>query len=248
MVQSSFGAGNLWGIPQGANPTPVRFATIQDVTVDFSFDFKMLYGGAQFALEQARGKGKADIKATIGRIDPALFNATFFGGTIATGEVLNSVDETSAIPGTPWTVTVTNSATWATDLGVYDSTAAKYLKRVASGPTTGQYSVTAGAYLFAAADTTHTVRISYTYGSASTGQTITYTNQLLGSGVIFGVELVESFSAATGGKKSMSLYFPAVQASKLSMPLKLDDFTLPTFDMSAQDDGSGNVFTWSMTG
>ena len=45
MVQSSFGAGNLWGIPQGANPTPVRFATIQDVTVDFSFDFKMLYGG-----------------------------------------------------------------------------------------------------------------------------------------------------------------------------------------------------------
>ena len=35
---------------------------------------------------------------------------------------------------------------------------------------------------------------------------------------------------------------------KLAMPLKLDDFSLPQLDMSAQDDGSGNVFNYSMTG
>ena len=32
------------------------------------------------------------------------------------------------------------------------------------------------------------------------------------------------------------------------MPLKLDDFILPQIDMSAQDNGSGNVFNYSMTG
>ena len=32
------------------------------------------------------------------------------------------------------------------------------------------------------------------------------------------------------------------------MPLKLDDFTLTSLDMSAQDDGTGNVFTWTLTG
>ena len=93
MPQSVFGTGNLFAIPTGANPTPSRIAALQDVGVDFSFDLKPLYGGAQFALEQARGKGKIDIKATSGRFDPVLFNAVVFGLTTAAGETLNSIDE-----------------------------------------------------------------------------------------------------------------------------------------------------------
>ena len=250
MAQSVYSTGNLWGIPAGANPTPVRFATLQDVHVDMSFDLKGLWGGYQFPVEQARGKGKIDIKATTGRVDPNLFNQIFFGiSSTPVGEVLSSVDETSAVPGTPWIITVINGATFKTDLGVYDATSGKNLTRVASAPATGQYSVTVatGAYLFAAADTTHVVRISYTYTSAATGTTITQPNTLLGSGVIFGLQLVEYYKGTAGGK-SMTLAFPAVQASKLSLPMKLDDFTLPTFDMSAQDDGSGNVFSWTVTG
>ena len=74
MVQSVFGAGYLFGVPSGANPTPVMFGAVQDTSVDFSFDLKQLYGQNQFALEQARGKGKIDIKSSIGRFDPNLFN------------------------------------------------------------------------------------------------------------------------------------------------------------------------------
>ena len=248
MAQSVYSTGNLFGIPAGANPTPVRFATLQDVHIDASFDLKGLYGGYQFPVEQARGKAKLDIKATTGRIDPALFNQIFFGlPSTSTGEVLSSVDETWAIPTTPFQVTTTNSATWKTDLGVYDTTLGKYKTRVSNAPTTGQYSVALGVYTFAAADVGNNVKISYTYTSGSTGNTITQTNTLLGAGIIFGLQLVEYYKGSVGGK-SMTLAFPAVQASKLSMPMKLDDFTLPTFDMSAQDDGSGNVFTWSITG
>jgi hypothetical protein len=249
MPQSVFGIGNLFAVPSGANPTPSHIGALQDVSVDFSFDMKQLYGGNQFALEQARGKGKIDIKASTGRFDPVLFNTVVFGLTTATGETLNAIDEgPSAIPGTPFQVTVANAANWVTDLGVYDVTAKLYKTRVASSPAAGQYSVAAGVYAFAAADTTHNVKISYTYSSASTGTKLAYTNQLLGASVVFGLELVNSFTGADGVKRSMLLHFPAVQCPKLSMPLKLDDFSLPQLEMHAQDDGSGNVFDYSFTG
>jgi hypothetical protein len=245
MVQSVFGTGNLWATPAGANPTPVRFGTLQDVGVDFSFDFKMLYGGFQFPVEQARGKGKIDIKATIGRVDPIMFNQVYFGMTPTAGETLSSVDETSAIPTTPFQITVANGATFSRDLGVFDANTGKWLTRVATAPATGQYSVViaTGVYTFAAADVAHVVRISYTYGAVATGSTFTLTNQLLGSGPVFSLQLVNIFKG-----KSLFMNFPAVQSSKLAMPLKLDDFSLPNFDMSAQDDGAGNLFTMSMTG
>lgn len=245
MPQSVFGGGYLFGIPAGANPTPQVFGAVQDVNVDFGFDFKQLWGSSQFPLEQARAKGKIDIKAGMGRYDPGLFNQLFFGSTLTTGEKLSAIGETAAIPSTPFTVTVANAATFSTDLGVFNVNLGRFMARVASAPATGQYSVntTTGVYTFAAADTGHAVKFYYTYGSASTGSTVTYTNQLMGSSPVFGLALVNSFRG-----KSLYLTFPAVQSSKLSLPMKQDDFSLPSLDMSAQDDGSGNIFTYSMTG
>jgi hypothetical protein len=245
MVQSVFGAGFLFGIPSGANPTPVMFGAVQDTSVDFSFDLKQLYGQNQFALEQARGKGKIEIKASIGRFDPNLFNQIYFGQTTSTGEVLNSISEASVIPATPFTVTAANGATFKTDLGVYSTTLGKFLIRVASGPSTGQYSVntTTGVYTFASADTGGAVKLNYTYSSSSTGTTITGVNPQMGSSPIFALQLVNSLKG-----KSIALNFGAVQSSKLALPMKLDDFALPSLDMSAQDDGTGNVFSWTLTG
>jgi hypothetical protein len=245
MVQSVFGAGFLFGIPSGANSTPVMFGAVQDTSVDFSFDLKPLYGQNQFALEQARGKGKIDIKSQVGRFDPNLFNQIYFGQTISTGEVLNSISESATIPATPFTVTAANGATFKTDLGVFSTSLGRFLTRVASGPATGQYSVntTTGVYTFAAADTGGVVRLNYTYASTSTGSSLAGANPVMGSSPVFALQLVNSYRS-----KSISLNFGAVQSSKLSLPMKLDDFTLPSLDMSAQDDGTGNVFSWTMTG
>lgn len=245
MVQSVFGAGFLFGIPSGATPTPHVFGAVQDVTVDYAFDQKSLHGAYQFPLEQARGKGKIDLKAGFGRYDPDLFNDMFFGGSKSTGETLNSIGEAATIPATPFTVTVANGATFKTDLGVFDIATGRFMTRVASAPATGQYSVntTTGVYTFAAADTLKSIKVYYTYGSTTTGQTITYSNQLMGSGPVFGIQLVNVFRG-----KSFFLKFPAVQAFKLSMPMKQDDFSLPSLDMSPQDDGSGSVFEFSATG
>jgi hypothetical protein len=245
MVQSVFSAGYLFAIPSAANPTPVMFGAVQDTSVDFSFDLKQLYGQSQFALEQARGKGKIEIKASVGRVDPNLFNQLYFGAALSVGETLSSVGEAAVITAAPFAVTAANGATFKTDLGVYSSTQCRFLSRVASAPASGQYAVdtTTGIYTFAAADAGGAIKLYYTYASAATGATIAGANPPMGSGPIFALQLVNQYRG-----KSLSLSFPAVQASKLGLPMKLDDFTLPSLDMQAQDDGTGDVFTWTLTG
>lgn len=56
--------------------------------------------------------------------------------------------------------------TWVADLGVVFYPSLVPLVQVPSGPTTGQYSVSNGLYMFAAADDTKQVAVSYTYNSA----------------------------------------------------------------------------------
>lgn len=248
MAQSNFGTGFLFGTPSGANPTPVRFGRVQDVSVDFSFEMKGLWGSYSFPVENATGKGKIDIKASIGVLDPALFNQIMFGLTAVTGETLNSVDEAQTTATT--TFTVTNAATFSQDFGVYNTVTKTWMKRVASGPTVGQYSVVVatGVYTIAVGNENQLLQVSYSYLSASTGSTVTYTNQILGGNVTFSLQLVSKYKGADNVTRSLFMNFPSVKSSKLTMPLKLDDFTIPQIDMSAQDDGSGNVFNYSMTG
>jgi hypothetical protein len=158
---------------------------------------------------------------------------------------LNSVDEPGTIAS--GAVTVANAASFTQDLGVYNATTGLYMTRVTSAPTGNQYAVASGVYSFGTALNGDAVRISYVYGSSGTGTKLAFTNQPMGSNIIFSLTLVNQY-AGVSGRKSLFMTFPAVQAGKLSMPLKLDDFTLTSLDMSAQDDGSGNVFSYSMTG
>src|ERR1700678_361897 len=165
MAQSVFGVGFLFATPPGSNPTPTRFGRLQDVSVDFSYDQKLLYGSNQYALEQARGKAKIDLKATVGVVDPALFNNVYFGLTTATGETLNSVDE-AATPSSA-TFTVANGATFSQDLGLYNTVTGLWMTPVAPAPALGQYAVntTTGVYTVNTGQNGQLLRASYTYAS-----------------------------------------------------------------------------------
>ena len=66
-MQVVFGAGVLYatqltdasGNALAANVTsPVKFGVLQEVSLDVSFDTKMLYGNQQFPIAVGRGKGK----------------------------------------------------------------------------------------------------------------------------------------------------------------------------------------------
>lgn len=247
-----FGSGVLWGTATQdasgnilATPQPVQFGALQDVSVDISFDNKLLYGRGQFAIEAARGKGKIAIKPKFAQLNGALVNNLFFGQTTTAQLVGNFDDLTgSVIPATPFTITPTvpNTGTWSADLGVRDSNGVP-MTRVTSAPTTGQYSVAAGVYTFATADTGKTVYIAFQYTVTSTSaKKGSIQSLVMGPAPKFRADLLIPF-----GPKMLTLAFTTCISSKLTLATKQDDFVIPEMDIDAIGDGFGNVGWWSMS-
>lgn len=228
-------------------PTPAPFGILQDVSLDFDFEEKLLYGARQFPEAIGRGKGKISGKAKFARIYAALFNNAFFGQTLTSGFFATYNDSTgTAIPATPFqiTPTVPSSGTWESDQGVVDSNG-RLMTRVASSPTAGQYAVTAGVYTFASADNVSGLLafINYRYTATVTGaQKSSVANLLMGYAPIIQVDLSVSY-----GGKFMSVRLPNCLPSKMSWQFKNDDFTIPDFDFGAFADGSNNICYYAMS-
>ena len=123
----NFGTGKLIAVPTNdstgaaiANPTPVILGTMQDISVDLSVEMKSLYGSKRYPIAIGQGKGKTEIKAKYAEINGAILGSLFFGKTATAGIKAAVFDAQSAIPGTPFQVTVAppSSGTFVTDLGV----------------------------------------------------------------------------------------------------------------------------------
>jgi hypothetical protein len=237
-----FGSGTLWGFPVGgntaANPTPMKFGTLQDVSLDISGDVKQLYGQKQFPEAVARGKCKITGKSKFTAINGKMLNDLFFGQTLGTGMIKTALDESVSVPTTPFTITVSNAAQFKQDWGVRYTTTGIPLTRVASAPVLGQYSVNTGTgvYTFAAADTGAAVLISYTFTAAAAGTQLNITNQLMGFAPTIQVLLETVYNT---NQFSVMLY--SVVASKLSFATKQEDFIIPEFDFEAFANAAGQV-------
>jgi hypothetical protein len=237
MALYTFGSGTLWGVNTAANSTPKKFGALQDVSVDFQSTTKMLYGGYQFPLATGRGTSKITGKAKMGSISGSMMADLFFNVTPTTGQTTTANDEAGTVPASStYIVTVSNSATWVTDLGVKFTTTGLPLSRVASSPAAGQYSVAAGVYTFAAADASKAVLVSYTYTVTGTGQGFVINNQLLGTAPTFKLVLEEVYST-----NKFVLTLNACISEKLTLASKLEDFMIPEFDFSAFADSSGSI-------
>ncbi len=244
MAQFSFGNGSIWGVNSAANSTPVRLGALQDVSIDFSFNTKMLYSSYQFPAAIGRGLGKIEGKASFGAFYARAFNDLFFNESAppSTAQTFVADNEAGSVPASStYTITVTNAMTYVKDLGVIYALTGLPLTRVASVSAIGQYSVnvSTGVYTFYSADASASVQISYTY-TASSGKTITGVNQLLGQQPFFSIVLYNSFDA----KVSYLELFRCV-SSKLTFPFKLEDFTIMDFEFQAFADASNNVFKLS---
>src|SRR5437868_15143257 len=152
-----FGSGTLWGYPVAgnlaANPTPIKFGTLQDINLEISGALKELYGQNQFAEAVARGKCKVTGKAKFAQIVGKHVNDLFFGQAMSSGQKLMALDEAQPVPaGSPYTTTVTNSGPFVDAWGVRCSATCLPLTKATGGPVQGQYSVSSGVCTFAAAD------------------------------------------------------------------------------------------------
>jgi hypothetical protein len=236
--QFNFGSGLMFGTRTDiAGSTPVQFGTLQDVSLDFSFSNKDLLGQYQLPVATARGAAKLSGKAKFARLDPAAFSDLFFGQprTLNTSEEV-AAGEAQTVPGTaPYTVTVTNAATFADNLGVTYAATGLSLTLVASSPTTGQYAFAAGVYTFAAGDEGAAVLIAYTYTAAS-GSKLVLTNQLMGAGPTFKLRLFQAYNG-----RNAVYEFNQVQSTKLSLDFKNEDWTIPELDFSFFTDASNTL-------
>lgn len=251
MSQYVFGAGALFGTPTQdalgnavALASPIKFGALQDISLDFSFDTKMLYGPNQFPIAIGRGKGKVSGKAAVAQINGSLWNSLLFGQTLTAGVNNDYVDVAGLVnPAvTPFTITPTvpGTGTYNYDLGVIGPTGLP-LTRVVSAPTTGQYSEALGVYTFSAADAGLRFFISYNYTAVSTtGRTSTVANLPMGYAPTFQADLQLPF-----GGKFLTVSLPNCISTKLGIASKLDDFAIPSFEFDAFASASGTVLTYS---
>ena len=153
------------------------------------------------------------------------------------------LDWPGTVPATPFQLTPTlpGSGTWLNDLGVRNTSGTNYT-RVASAPVTGQYSVSAGVYTFAAADTGLALLISSEYSAATGGIIVPMTNQLMGYSPSFSVILYNDSKAS-----KLALKLTNCQSDKLSLPFKNEDFVVADFGFFALDDGTGSAGYWCQT-
>jgi hypothetical protein len=236
-----FGSGTLWGVPSTTNSTPAKLAALQSVSLDIAFSTKELFGQHNFPLTVARGTGKIGLKASSAAFQARAFNDLFFNGALNSGKLAVALDEAGTIPAAagPYTVLVSNSADFVSDLGVIDKMTGSLMKRVAAAPATGEYSVAAGTYTFAAADTGKAVLISYQYTVAASGQTLIIAQQLIGAAPKFKAVLSTKYDG-----QQIDLQLNACVATKLSFATKQEDFAIPDFEFSAFADDSGEVGRW----
>jgi hypothetical protein len=252
MTQYVFGSGNLWATQTSdaygnliTTPTPQKFGTLQDITIDISKDVKELYGQQAFAIDVSAGKAKITIKAKAAQIYANIFNSVFFGQTVDGRQIVDYADNIGEqIPATPYTIVVTPPGTgvWSKDLGVRNASGDPLVRLASGTPTTGQYVVTAGSYVFAIADSLSTVFIDYQYTLSTTGKTISVVNPMMGQSPTFSMDVL-----MTSKGKSLIYTFPNCVSTKLAMATKIDDYMIPEFDVSAFASPTGQVFTMSTT-
>lgn len=244
--QFVFGPGVIWCelasfLDTGAAPTiaiPTRFDVSQSLSLDFSLNPKELYGQQTFPAAIGIGQGKLTGKVIGGRINSQLLQNAFYGAsnalTPATGKRM-AIDEAHSVPATPFQVTVTHSATWTRDWGVRDATTGSYLTPVVSGPITGQYSVAAGVYTFAAADTGRAVLFDYDYTNTTDVQ-FELDSFLQGLITLFGLRYQGTFNF-----KPVGVWIPNAVGNKFTFNSKQQDFIMPEFDFTAFASPNGQV-------
>lgn len=241
---SVFGPGTLMVCRTDvADSTPYNIGKCNEFSIDYSFSVKELYGQYQFPLAVARGTTKVTAKAKSALISGGMLASIFFGQNLSQGQTTMAVEEAGSIPANPgpYTVTVTNSATFTDDFGVVFAATGLPLTKVAAAPSTGQYSVAAGVYTFAAADQGLGVLITYAYTIASVGQKFTITNTLLGQMPVFKLAYHTSYA----GSVAFNIFFNKCISSKLANAFKLEDFMMPELDLNIFADASNNIGTAS---
>ncbi len=228
-----------------ANAPSVNVGFVNEFSIDTTATNKELYGQKKFPLVVAQGTVKATGKFKSATLSGLAWNNVMFGQSFATGGFAWNIDEAQAVPGTPYTVTVTDAATFDFDLGVRYAATLLPLQRVAAGSeAAGKYSVTLtggnkGKYVFAAADTALNMLITYTK-TVATGQSLIVTNTMIGTTPTFQLDYYTNLNQPTA--KPFCIRVFACVGNKLALAAKLEDYIMPDFEFGLFADATDRVY------
>lgn len=248
MAFAAFGPGILIATRTDlTTPIAINIGYVQEFSIDFAGTTKELFGQNQFPLVAARSTIKATGKFKAAEISGIAWNNCFFGqqtpspNGFTPGGYTWNIDSTYTIGSTTaLATTVTNSSLFDADLGVWYSTKGLPMQRVAGGSeAAGKYSVAAGVYTFAAADTALGIKITYTTTTLS-GQSLIITNQPIGYTPTFQLDYYTSLNQPTAKPFAVRLY--QAIASKMGLAFKLEDFMMPDFEFSLFANANSQVF------
>lgn len=199
-LTDSFAIGHAYARPFGgllpANPTPFEFETITEITLDWKGKIVELRGQYLVPVDARMADVTITGKATIGTYNLNQVNNLLFAGQLNLSNIDRvNADETHTIPSSPpYSITVTNSASFTEDLGVSYAIGAPQagaqFEEVTSLTLAGQYvqpfgsPLTPGEYGFDVADAGLPVNISY-IDNNGVGATLTLPNNLQGQSPIF---------------------------------------------------------------
>jgi hypothetical protein len=254
-IQGGIGATYILPISTSGNPPnpafPQRVLSIADLDIQVKGKNVMLEGQNLWPDDVMPSDREATIKLTAGRVGIDTVN-TMFGETTVAGFTQVSVDEGGAsgtpIPISPYQITVANSATFASDLGVLNAGTGQLMQQVASGPVAGQYTVAAGVYTFSSADHTSgiSVKISYSYTTAGSGRTLTIANHIQGYGPIVRLVNVCPYTSPIATSSLGVINVRACRFTSIGLPFKRNGYLMVPIEGTIYPDGSGNAIDiWS---
>lgn len=222
----------------------------QDISFDASFTIKELYGQQQVAEDVARGSLKLSGKIKFAAVFGSIMDSVFWGQpnnlVAGTQTIVNAATSAIAIPaGLIVTVAPSLGGVWTADTCVINATTGiPMVNAGTAAPTAGQYTAAAGVYTFNTADRTsgYSVYINYQYTATVTGAYTQAIDSLpMGATPFFSL----SHTVPHNGK-NLTLLFPSVTSSKLSLALKNEDFLIQEIDFTPRRDPvSGKLMTWS---
>lgn len=224
--------------------TPVQLMALQDVTIGFNGDLRDLYSQGQFPIAVARGKTKIEGKGKYALVSVPVYNSLFFGQPIESGQTLTAFAESHDIATS---ITVTETATFTFDLGVFVPSTGVRLTKINATDTvaTGEYKVsTAGVYSFFSSDVPTSpavlpIQISYDY-TISTGFTLLGGNPFMGTTPVFRGDFYEPF-----GVNALHLTLFNCVGTSLSLPTTVDNFMINDFVFGAFAGLDGQTFEMS---
>ena len=223
--------------PTGANPNTIRVGVIQEISIEIKRDLKELFGEGKYAVDVASGNESISGKYKSGEFDPNWLAENFLAATKSTGTLELVRGEVGTVATA--TVTVSGAADFSEDYGVIDRLTEKPLKRVASAPAVGQYTVNegTGVYTFNATDNGKAVQISY-LKETTTGETYTVNNSLAGDSVYCSLFLYKT--SRTGKKFGLRLANATFESA--SFGFKLNEHTMPEGSFKGFAGANGKVF------